>query len=102
VASSTSRPDLFWALRGAGHNFRIVTEFEYKIYDVPSDDSWSYSMFIFTGDKVEAVFEQMNKLTQDENKVAEIINYSLFAWNPAIDPHGASPILPPQYCQLTL
>jgi FAD/FMN-containing dehydrogenase len=92
TASSTSHPDLFWAIRGAGHNFGVVTKIEYKIYDVPADDSWTYSMFIFTGDKVEAVFEQMNKMTQDENEVAEIINYSLFAWNPAIDSHGVSSI----------
>jgi FAD/FMN-containing dehydrogenase len=31
TVSSESNPDLFWAIRGAGHNFGIVTEFEYKI-----------------------------------------------------------------------
>jgi len=87
TASPTSHPDLFWAIRGAGHNFGIVTEFEYKIYDVPPDGSWAYTMLIFTGDKVEEIYEQVNALTKDENEVAELINFSFFAWDPARDLH---------------
>lgn len=34
VSSATSHPDLFWALKGAGHNFGIVTEINYEIYDL--------------------------------------------------------------------
>ena len=29
-----SDPDLFWAMRGAGHNFAIVTEFTYRLHEV--------------------------------------------------------------------
>jgi FAD binding domain len=32
VASPTSHPDLFWAIRGGGGNFGIVTEFVLKAY----------------------------------------------------------------------
>ncbi|KAF8508227.1 hypothetical protein JB92DRAFT_2832474 [Gautieria morchelliformis] len=32
VASPTSHPDLFWAIRGGGSNFGIVTEFVLKAY----------------------------------------------------------------------
>ena len=32
TASSTSHPDLFWAIRGGGSNFGIVTEFVLKVY----------------------------------------------------------------------
>src|SRR5450432_3789350 len=60
TVSAESYPDLFWALRGAGHNFGIVTEFTYKIYDVPLGETWAYETFIFTGDKVEALAEQLN------------------------------------------
>lgn len=34
TASPTRNEDLFWALRGAGHNFGVVTSFEYRLHPV--------------------------------------------------------------------
>ncbi len=34
TASESENPDLFWAVRGGGGNFGIVTSFEYKAYPV--------------------------------------------------------------------
>ena len=34
TAGATQNEDLFWALRGAGHNFGVVTSFEYRLHPV--------------------------------------------------------------------
>jgi FAD/FMN-containing dehydrogenase len=34
TASATQHEDLFWGIRGAGHNFGVVTSFEYRLHPV--------------------------------------------------------------------
>ncbi|CAG5149881.1 uncharacterized protein ALTATR162_LOCUS2478 [Alternaria atra] len=45
TASPTSNPDLFWALRGAGAAFGIVTDFKFKTFTAPENNLvFSYSL----------------------------------------------------------
>ena len=81
TVSASSHPDLFWGMRGAGHNFGIVTKFKYKIYDNPAP-SWTAATLIFTQDKLERFYTQVNILAAGQPK--QLTGYSLFALNPQI------------------
>ncbi|KFY48029.1 hypothetical protein V495_01670 [Pseudogymnoascus sp. VKM F-4514 (FW-929)] len=88
--SATQHSDLFWALQGAGHNFGIVTEITSRVYDVPPTN-WSYTQYIFTHDKVEALFSLINTWTANGTRdmPVEFINKNVFARIPGIDANNA-------------
>ncbi|KAJ4371725.1 hypothetical protein N0V86_008278 [Didymella sp. IMI 355093] len=84
--SQKDNPDLFWAIRGAGHNFGIVTQAKLRIYDVETDQhQWAASGFILTQDKLEALYAIANEWVKDPNKPVGFTNYFVFAFNPEID-----------------
>jgi hypothetical protein len=100
TVSEEAHSDLFWAIRGAGHNFGIVSEFTSKIYDVPPNNTWAYASLIYTADKVEELYEQINILTKYGTQPVELINYSFFANVPAVDPSNVSIVIQPRQIQL--
>jgi FAD/FMN-containing dehydrogenase len=55
-----SHPDLWWAMRGAGHNFGIVTSFESKIWP---DNFRNYFVksYQFDGSSLELLMERINE-----------------------------------------
>ncbi|KAI0850546.1 FAD-binding domain-containing protein [Daldinia vernicosa] len=62
-ASSTVNPDLFWALKGGGPNFGIVTRFD--LYTVPVRGIW-YQASIYSVDQADALLEAYAKWQQNE------------------------------------
>ncbi|KAJ0418289.1 hypothetical protein BJY00DRAFT_325145 [Aspergillus carlsbadensis] len=55
TASETSNPDLFWAIRGAGANFGIVTSATYRL--TPETSTYTSVDFIFPAASNGTVFE---------------------------------------------
>lgn len=58
--NANSHPDIWWAMRGAGHNFGIVTSFDSKIWP---DNFKEYYVrtYQFAGSSLDTLFEQVNK-----------------------------------------
>lgn len=82
--------ELWWAVRGAGHNFGIVTSITSKIYDVKRPQ-WAYVSYVFTGDKIEEVFTAVNeKLLKNGTQDVSIFNYSFLTFDASIDPVNVS------------
>lgn len=48
TASSTSNPDLFWALRGAGMSYGIVTSLKFSTFEAPEENVLFYYPYHWT------------------------------------------------------
>lgn len=89
--SQADNPDLFWAIRGAGHNFGIVTQAKLCIYDIePGQHHWAASGFVLTQDKLEALYAIANNWAKGPNKPIGFTNYFVFAFNPEVDAEHVS------------
>ncbi|RAH80150.1 FAD-binding domain-containing protein [Aspergillus japonicus CBS 114.51] len=61
TVSETSHPDLFWGMKGAGHNFGVVTSFELRIFP-RQEETWYYRTYVFSQTQLEPLFEEINRL----------------------------------------
>lgn len=61
-ASATSEPDLFWALRGGGGNFGVVTMFQFKLHKV--GPQVHAGLIVFPAAQARSVLQQYGKFTQ--------------------------------------
>ncbi|KAF9769903.1 hypothetical protein IL306_012606 [Fusarium sp. DS 682] len=70
--NEASHPDLWWAMRGAGHNFGVVTSFEMRIY--PAEvRSWYYKTYIFSHEQLESLFDRLMTLQNSATGSDEIL-----------------------------
>jgi FAD/FMN-containing dehydrogenase len=67
-ASANAYPDLFWALRGGGGNFGVVTEFEFRLH--PVGPLVHLGMFFFGLDRVEEAIRLGRKFFADAPRTA--------------------------------
>ncbi|KAL4938555.1 hypothetical protein BDV06DRAFT_225881 [Aspergillus oleicola] len=86
TVSEFSHPDLFWAMKGAGQNFGIVSSIEMRLYPRPVQD-WSFRIYTWTEDKIETVFEELNKFHNNGNHTADMaINFGQYLMDPSGNP----------------
>ncbi|KAB8293737.1 hypothetical protein EYC80_009222 [Monilinia laxa] len=84
TVSESSHSDLLWAMKGAGHNFGIVTSFELKIYP-RLVDTWYYRNYVWKQDKLETLFGELNKLHSNTSHIRELaVNYGTYGVNASI------------------
>ena len=60
-ASATENPGLFWAIRGGGGNFGVVTSFEYRLH--PVGPEVMAGLIIFPQDNARTLLRQYRKIT---------------------------------------
>ena len=61
TVSPTENADLWYGIRGAGHNFGIVSEVTVKAYPQVNDGMHWTSMLVFTPDKMEEIAGLLNE-----------------------------------------
>ncbi|KAK1774772.1 hypothetical protein QBC45DRAFT_424029 [Copromyces sp. CBS 386.78] len=88
-ASKTENGDLFWALRGAGHNFGVVTEVEYRLYDAGVRPDWAYQSYTFTQDRLEDVYRVHDEVMGNQSQY--VVYWSSWRLVPEVD--AVNPIL---------
>ncbi|KAK2603628.1 hypothetical protein QQS21_004209 [Conoideocrella luteorostrata] len=84
IVSADSHSDLFWAMKGAGHNFAIVTSVLMKIYPKKSD-TWHYHNYVFHQSQLETFFNALNKFQgKGDIPPAMGVNFGQFSIDPSI------------------
>lgn len=86
TASDEENEELFWALRGAGHNFGIATQIKMRVYERDAaQDEWAASGFVFRQERLEDVFTIANGWLANPERPVQLLHYGVFAWNPEVD-----------------
>lgn len=85
VAGEGEMEDLFWGLRGAGHNFGVVSEWRVRVHPVEEERrGWAWEMFVFGGERLEELYGLVNGLMDDQPE--ELIFWSFWVKDLEIDP----------------
>ncbi len=85
-ASATDHPDLFWALRGGGGNFGVVTRFEFRLHPVGPD--LLSGLIVYPISEAKSVLQQYREFTA--NAPDELSVWAILRQAPPL------PFLPPE------
>ncbi|MFC7045857.1 FAD-binding oxidoreductase [Halobacteriaceae archaeon GCM10025711] len=81
VASGDRNEDLFWALRGGGGNFGVVTSFEYRLHEVGPEVA---TLFVwYPGESAVDVLRQFRDWAADAPD--EVSALPFYAWVPPLE-----------------
>ncbi|KAI8632684.1 hypothetical protein F5Y19DRAFT_491330 [Xylariaceae sp. FL1651] len=73
TVSKQDNPDLFWALRGAGANFGIVTSALYKVYDAANGGQFVNADFEYDGSNTVELWRLLESLDDDMTSELSIV-----------------------------
>lgn len=82
TASDTENPDLFWAVRGGGGNFGVVTSFEFEAY--PLGPIVMCAAVMYPVDTAQGTFRAWREWTET---VPDEVTSRVIFWTMPADPH---------------
>jgi FAD/FMN-containing dehydrogenase len=80
--SEDSHPDLFWAIRGAGHNFGVITSATYRLYPPTNNDEILVVDAAFLPRANTSYFEALGEISR--NQPPNLSHFSVTAFNQTI------------------